>query len=131
MRKPLGEVLKQARESAGISQRDLARLTDLPTGQISKIETGVSPYPSFLTIARIAESLKVSLDVIASRCASGSAPGTKTTLGASDHERLVMLREIETAVREGEKTLARLRALLAKESPSPTKQSKRKHPAAP
>lgn len=129
MRKPLGEVLKNAREEAGVSQRDLARLADMPTGQISKIETGISPNPSFLTVARIAESLKISLDAIASRCTSPNAATLKAALEPADHERLRMLREIETAIREGEKTNARLRALLDQKPTSDKKQAKRKKPS--
>lgn len=124
MRKPLGEVLKNAREEAGISQRDLARLADMPTGQISKIETGISPNPSFLTVARIAESLKISLDAVASQCARPATAAPKGTLEPADRERLRMLREIETAVREGEKMNARLRALLDQEPDSSNKQDK-------
>jgi transcriptional regulator with XRE-family HTH domain len=129
VRKPLGEVIKNAREAVRVSQRDLARLADMPTGQISKIETGISPNPSFLTVARIAESLKISLDVIAAQCASGNVATIQSTLEASERKRLIVLREIETAVREGKKTTARLEALLEKKPAPGNKQGKRKKPS--
>jgi len=63
--KALGEVLRQAREDAGLSLRDLARITGMPIGQLSGIETGARRDPGFSTMMRIVDGLGVSLDDIA------------------------------------------------------------------
>jgi transcriptional regulator with XRE-family HTH domain len=108
----LGDLIKKARLEANLSLTDVARLTDMPTGQLSMIETGVRPNPSFFTIVKLARGLKISLDALASQCALDDAGEIKSGVEAGEHERLVVLREIEAAINGNEKIAARLRTLL-------------------
>jgi transcriptional regulator with XRE-family HTH domain len=54
-----GERLRELRKQQGISQRDLATMTEVDFTYISKIETGDTPPPSSITIHRIAQVLNV------------------------------------------------------------------------
>lgn len=129
-KKPLGEVLRRIREEAGISQRDLARTTGMPVGQISMLETSGRPNPGFLTIAKLAKGLHVSLDALASECAWGDADAaTSSSLAPSERDHLAMLREIETAKNEAQKVTTRLEALLQPPTPRAKKPAKRKRPS--
>lgn len=57
----LGEKLKKARIKAGLTQEKLARLLDVTTQTIYKIEKD-KHVPSFIFVKKIADALKVSLD---------------------------------------------------------------------
>ena len=52
----------------------------------------------------------------AAQCTLEEAGEVKVSLEPSEHERLVMLREIEAAINGNEKIAARLRTLLKKKS---------------
>jgi FMN phosphatase YigB (HAD superfamily) len=58
----LGKRLQQARQSAGLTQQQLAQATDLSYSTLAKIERGAIKTPSVFTIQRIAQVTKVSLD---------------------------------------------------------------------
>ncbi|HEX6700900.1 MAG TPA: helix-turn-helix domain-containing protein [Gaiellaceae bacterium] len=59
--KRLGRWLREQRQAAGISKRELARRADMTDGTIVRIEQGAFDAPSPHKLARIAEALKLSL----------------------------------------------------------------------
>ena len=67
MAKSIGEVLRQARREAGLSSRDLERLTGMSTAALSQIETGVRKDPGFRTVLRVARAIGISMEEIARR----------------------------------------------------------------
>lgn len=58
----VGEQLASARRGAGQSAQALAQAADVSIDTIRSIETGRVVAPSFLTVARVAGALDVSLD---------------------------------------------------------------------
>jgi HTH-type transcriptional repressor of puuD len=56
----IGNLLRQSRESAGLSQRKLARLSGLSNALISSIEKG-DRTPSIESLERLAEAMGLSL----------------------------------------------------------------------
>lgn len=58
--KTLGGRIKAARESRGLSIRDLAELAGINKSQIARIESGQSD-PHYTTLLRIARALEVSV----------------------------------------------------------------------
>jgi transcriptional regulator with XRE-family HTH domain len=52
----LGDVIKKARETDGISIRELARRSGISAGQISRIESGETEQPATETLAAIARA---------------------------------------------------------------------------
>lgn len=58
--KALGSRIKAARESRGLSIRDLAELAGINKSQIVRIESGRSD-PHYTTLLRIARALEVSV----------------------------------------------------------------------
>ena len=62
----LGLAIRELRESAGISQEDLAHAAGVTTGTVSAIERGRS-NPTWATAKAIAAALDVSLTELASR----------------------------------------------------------------
>ena len=61
-RTPLGQRIAQARERAGISQKQLAELLDTDQQRVAYWERNASGFRSEATLARIAEVLGVSAD---------------------------------------------------------------------
>jgi transcriptional regulator with XRE-family HTH domain len=116
VKKMLGTVLRRVREEAGVSQRDLARLTGMAVGQISMLETSGRVNPGFMTIARLAKALRVSMDALATECAWGGETLAASSLVASDRERLALLREIETAKTDAQRVVDRLESLTESKS---------------
>uniref|UniRef100_E6QWT0 HTH cro/C1-type domain-containing protein n=1 Tax=mine drainage metagenome TaxID=410659 RepID=E6QWT0_9ZZZZ len=72
----LGLVLRAARLEAGLSTRDLERATGISNGQISKVEGGVRPDPSFRTIMRLANGIGISLDDLVARMEGRASPAS-------------------------------------------------------
>jgi transcriptional regulator with XRE-family HTH domain len=70
--KELGDVFREIREKAGLTQSDLARISGIAANMISRIEAGDRENPQFATVARLARALGASLDYIAGEC--GLAP---------------------------------------------------------
>ena len=58
----LGEVLRDARRSAGLSAQSVAEASGLSIDTVRSIESGRTAAPAFNTVARLASVLKVSLD---------------------------------------------------------------------
>lgn len=62
----LGLTLRHAREASGLSVREVARKAGVSPAQVSQIEGGSRKSPGFVSIARIAMALSLSLDDLAS-----------------------------------------------------------------
>jgi transcriptional regulator with XRE-family HTH domain len=60
-RRVVGQVLREAREQAALSLRDLERLCGMTTSQLSPVETGRWADPAFSTVMRMADGIGVSL----------------------------------------------------------------------
>jgi transcriptional regulator with XRE-family HTH domain len=60
----LGDLVKELRMQRGLSQPELARLSSLSVGFISKIEGGYYEFTSKESIAKLARGLKVKADVL-------------------------------------------------------------------
>ena len=61
----LHEAIAYARECKGITLRDLEKKTGISNALLSQIETGHVKNPSFRTIVKIGEALKISLKRLA------------------------------------------------------------------
>ncbi len=61
----LGKIIKDAREKAGLSQSALARASQIAPNVVSRIEAGKRPNLQFVTVARLAKSLGLSLGHLA------------------------------------------------------------------
>ena len=57
--KNIGEVITEAREKANLSQRQLAKLANINTSELSKIESGVRKEPSPKILRKISNVLDV------------------------------------------------------------------------
>jgi transcriptional regulator with XRE-family HTH domain len=68
----IGKVLRDARLKAGLSLGAAAERAGMTAPQLSRIESGKSASPEFITVARIAAALHLSLDEVAAR---SGAPG--------------------------------------------------------
>ena len=90
MAKTIGEILRSARLEAGLSNRDVSRLTKLATGSISQIETSFSRDPGFSTVLKIARAIGISMEELAERFEgrSSASRGTGTVTAASLRTRL-------------------------------------------
>jgi len=54
--------LRKMRESKGLSQEKLARLSDVANNTIVKIEAGKNKNPTLETLKKIAKALDISVD---------------------------------------------------------------------
>lgn len=61
----LGQIIKQARNKAGITQDDLSDKAGLAYSTLAKIEQGAIKAPSFFTISAIAEALEMDIGELA------------------------------------------------------------------
>jgi transcriptional regulator with XRE-family HTH domain len=68
----IGKVLRDARLQAGLSLRAAAERAGMTAAQLSRVEAGKSASPEFITVARIAAVVDLSLDEVAVR---SGAPG--------------------------------------------------------
>lgn len=57
----LGELISNARENVGISQRELARRANMDCAEVSRIEAGKRLKPNVLYLKGIADTLKLSM----------------------------------------------------------------------
>ncbi len=58
----LAENIKRIRKKKELSQEKLARLADISTNTLVKIEMGMAKEPTITTVKKIACALKVSID---------------------------------------------------------------------
>lgn len=63
----IGEILRHAREQAGLTQAALAARVGLAPNHLVRLETGEKAQPRFETVARLAAELGFSLDDLAAR----------------------------------------------------------------
>jgi len=63
----LAENIKKLRIKKGLAQEKLARLADISTATIVKIETGVAKEPTITTVAKLADALDVTIDELIGR----------------------------------------------------------------
>ena len=63
----LAKNIKKIRMKKGLAQEKLARLADISTATLVKIESGVAKEPTITTVKKIAEALKVSIDELVGR----------------------------------------------------------------
>ena len=59
----IGQEIREARESAGLSLGGLAEQSGLEKASISRLESGKNPNPSLRTLSRLAKALNRSLEV--------------------------------------------------------------------
>ena len=57
----LGELIAETRESKGLSQRQLAKLAEMDSAEVSRIENGKRQKPNVLFLKGLAEALDLSL----------------------------------------------------------------------
>ena len=72
----LGERLRQFRELAGLSQRELARRANVPQPIISDVESGKQKSVTLENARRIARALGVTLDMLAGPGEDENSPAT-------------------------------------------------------
>jgi len=63
----LADNIKKLRRQKKLSQDKLARLADVPYNTLIKLESGRSNNPTFETLAKLADTLGVSLDELTGR----------------------------------------------------------------
>jgi len=63
----LAQNIRKLRQKKGLSQEKLARLADISTVTLVKIEAGVAKEPTITTVTKIADALDVSIDEIVGR----------------------------------------------------------------
>ena len=68
MEKSLAKIIKNARESKGISQRKLSRQIGIDHNNISDIETGKRKKPNVLIIKKIAIALDIDFKLLLLSC---------------------------------------------------------------
>lgn len=117
--------MRKAREAADLSLREVSRLSGMPVGQISQLETGIRPDPAFSTVARLAKVLGVSLDAVAA--ASGLlevGPELKSSLSPVARERAKMLSGVEDAAANARRLADMLESLTASSKPKGSRRRK-------
>ena len=68
MKKNLSDVIRNAREKQGISQRELSRITNIDHNTISRIENGERKKPNTLTLTTLANVLNLDLYELMEMC---------------------------------------------------------------
>jgi len=61
----LGELVRQQRSLAGLSQRELADTSGVPVTTIKKIENDTVANPGWHTVRALATAMQISLDTLA------------------------------------------------------------------
>jgi transcriptional regulator with XRE-family HTH domain len=112
---PIGEVIREARLKAGMTLRDVERLTGIDPSQLSQIELGKRQDPGFSTTARIAEGLGLSLDALAAKAGMLSkATGGDVKVDPRAKYSLESTNALAEAERHARRTLEVLQAAQAK-----------------
>jgi transcriptional regulator with XRE-family HTH domain len=63
----LAENIRKLRQKKKLAQEKLARLADISTATLVKIEAGVAKGPTITTVMKIANALDVSIDELVGR----------------------------------------------------------------
>ena len=109
MARKIGEVLRQARQEAGLSIRDLERLTGMASAAISQVENGVRRDPGFSTVLRLARATGISLDDLVVRI-----EGRTTTSHLSSSRQIAKaLSRLEKAKANSSRVAAQLEEAIA------------------
>lgn len=66
--KTLASVVKEARETLNISQRELSRITGIDNNTIAKIEKGERKKPNVLSLKKLSSVLNLSLETLMELC---------------------------------------------------------------
>lgn len=74
----VGAALARERERVDMSAAEIARTSEVSLDAIRSLETGRVPAPGFLTVARLADALSISLDELHAQ-ASASANGERVS----------------------------------------------------
>lgn len=109
-RRVVGQVLREARERAGLSLRDLERLCGMTTSQLSQVETGRRADPAFGTVMRMADGIGVSLSEISEAMRGAGKPEIRIDPGT--RVAVETAARIEEAKRNLERSLVALQAAL-------------------
>jgi transcriptional regulator with XRE-family HTH domain len=70
----IGDRIRQRREVLGLTQRDLAAMTNMRQNMISRLEHGDTPNPGADVLKRLALALRVSIDWLVGLYGSDDAP---------------------------------------------------------
>lgn len=63
----LAQNIRKLRLKKGLSQEKLARIADISTATLVKIEAGVAREPTITTVSKIANALEISIDELVGR----------------------------------------------------------------
>jgi transcriptional regulator with XRE-family HTH domain len=122
--KKIGEVLREARLEAGLSLRDLSKLTGMASGELSQIETGRRRVdPAFSVVMRVARSLGVDLGALEKRL---EGHDVRTLVDERAKTLVRQLRELQTASDEAASAAKRIQTVAAAITPSKSKRTVRK-----
>ena len=121
--KPLGQLLRESRLAAGLSLRDLSRLTGIEPTQLSQIELGRRLDPQFSTVARIAQGIGVSLDGLSRRSGIGTRTAPADSVGPDARTRSAL--DAMSAIEGARRSVDRAAAEVSKMLPAPRGRSRR------
>ena len=63
----LAQNIRKLRQKKELSQEKLARLADISTATLVKIEAGIAKEPTITTVTKIADALEISIDELIGR----------------------------------------------------------------
>lgn len=115
-----GDILRDRRRNAGISQRDLAAKIGVDFSYISKLENGRLPPPASDTAGRIAEVLNCAVEDLLA--AAGKFPSGVEGAIASEPAAIRFLQkaaDLDLTQNEWERMLSRLESLRGQKGSSP------------
>lgn len=69
--KKIGEIIAEAREKQGLSQRQLAKIANISNAELSKIESGEREIPNPKTLRKISKHIDVNYNVMMSMIGLG------------------------------------------------------------
>lgn len=98
----IGQILRHAREQAGLSQAALAARVGLAANHVVRLETGEKAQPRFETVVRLAAELGLSLDDVAAHMGLPSGRVSEKS-GKAASKTAAALREFLVACRGVEK----------------------------
>lgn len=121
MAERLGALLRRARQARGLTLRELSQRTGLSVSAISQIETGLRVDPGFSILARLAQPLGLSLDVLAQDCGFVESPFDDALQALSSREKLFIIQDLDA----GKRALVFFSGLLAPSADAPKVKQKK------
>jgi transcriptional regulator with XRE-family HTH domain len=76
MAKSIGQAIRSARVSRGLTQRALAKVVGLTVPQVANLEAGTPANPGWKTVVKFAKALGLSLDEVAGLRGSKPIPAS-------------------------------------------------------